>query len=68
MSKPVTYKPWIDGRGQPVMVSVVNGDFVAKSDYELLEKMVMDLNPAKAAAAGKETNTTAEDANGDDKS
>ena len=38
MEKPATYKPWIDGRGQPVCVSDPDGHFVTLADYQALEQ------------------------------
>jgi hypothetical protein len=46
MSKPVTYKPWVDGRGQPTMKEDAAGDFVSLADYKVLEQRFYASNQA----------------------
>ena len=54
-----TYKPWTDGRGQPVMIKDPDGHFVTLQDYRALEQRFFASNRAIAV---KETTTEEDDA------
>ena len=71
MSKPETYKPWTDGRGQPVMKQDPDGHFVTLADYQALEKRFYASNQAIHAletAKDAPAAATTEDADGEPKS
>lgn len=62
MDKPATFKPWIDGRGQPVCIPDPDGHFVTLADYQALEQklaaqpkgveVVLEPAPTEKAADG----------------
>ena len=50
MPVPTTFKPWIEGRGQPIMITDPQGNFVHKEDYEALERDLLSVTAALEVA------------------